>query len=411
MKINETIFKAYDIRGAYPEEINGETAYFLGKAIASIFSDGKIIIGRDSRSSSKILFKSLSEGLIDQGVSVIDIGLTTSPIFNFSVAGCGAGDLGIMITASHLDSDHNGFKIVDNKAMPLSIEQREKIKEVMIKNKYISSNKKGVLKKINPHHDYLQKLFSLIKTPCDELSEIAKKIKFTVEYDQDKDRIIFFDEQGEKIAGDLITAFLSKYLLQEHQGEKIIFTINSSKIVPEEITKNGGKATASRVGHSFIKKKMKEENALFGGEVSGHYYFRDFYFCECPDLVLLKVLEIIKKSSSATSFAQGYGRSKKATEDKGKKTLRELIKPFKKYYSTGELNFKVKNKDKKIEEVNQFFKDAKKSFLDGLTCELDDWWFNLRPSHTEGVIRLTMEANTKEVLDQEKNKLIKLIKR
>lgn len=389
MQMKETIFKAYDIRGIYPQEINGETAYFLGKAIASIFSGEKIIIGRDSRPSSKILFKSLSQGLIDQGASVIDIGLTTSPIFNFSVAGCGVGDLGIMITASHLASDHNGFKIVDNKAMPLSIEQREKIKEVMIKNKYSSSNKKGVLKKINPYQDYLQKLFSLIETSCEELSEIAKKIKFTVEYDQDKDRIIFFDEQGEKITGDLITAFLSKYLLQKHQGEKIIFTINSSKIVSEEIVKNGGKAIASRVGHSFIKKKMKEENALFGGEVSGHYYFRDFYFCECPDLVLLKVLEISKKEN---------------------KTLMELIKPFKKYYSTGELNFKVKDKDKKIEEVNQLFKDAKKSFLDGLTCELGNWRFNLRPSHTEEVIRLTIEADTKEILDQEKKKLIELIK-
>jgi len=389
MKIKETIFKSYDIRGKYPQEINGETAYFLGKAIASIFPSKKIIIGRDSRPSSKILFKSLSQGVTDQGVDVIDIGLTTSPIFNFVVAGYDISDLGIMITASHLASNYNGFKIVDGQATPLDTEQRETIKEIMIKNKYSPSSKKGVLTKIDPYRDYLQKLFSLIKTPSDELREIAKKIKFTIEYDQDKDRIIFFDEQGEKITGDLITAFLSKYLLQEYKGEKIIFTVNSSKIVPEEIIKNGGKAIVSRVGHSFIKKKMKKENALFGGEVSGHYYFRDFYFCECPDLVLLKVLEISKKE---------------------KKTLRELIKPFKKYYSTGELNFKVKNKDKKIEEVTQFFKNVKKSFLDGLTCELGNWWFNLRPSHTEEVLRLTMEADTKEVLDQEKKKLIKLIK-
>lgn len=388
MKIKPEIFKAYDIRGSYPKEINKKFTYLLGRALVNFLKSKVIIIGQDKRPSSKILFKALSQGVVDQGADVIDIGVVSSPIFNFAVAEYDLYDAGVMITASHLLSKFNGFKIVDGQAIPLDLQRRSAIKKLIEKEKIKKSVRRGNLIKVDLAKDYYQRIFSLVKTPLSQLNRIVQKIKFKVEYDQDADRIVFFDEKGERVSGDLIVALLTKYLLKNKKGEKIIYTINSSKIVKEEILRNSGKPVVSRVGHYFLKKKMKESNALFGGELSGHYYFRDFYFCECPDLVLLKILEIIKKE---------------------RKTLRELIQPFKKYYSTGEMNFKIKNKEKKIKEIEKYFKNAKKSFLDGLNCEFKDWWFNLRPSNTEDIIKLTLEAKTKKLMGEKKKEIIRLI--
>ncbi|TSC94924.1 MAG: phosphomannomutase [Parcubacteria group bacterium Athens1014_10] len=389
MKINPKIFQTNDIRGLYPQEVNEKFAYLLGKAIVKISKAKTIVIGGDKRASSKILFKALSRGVIDYGAEVIDIGKISTPIFYFAVAEHRPADAGVMITASHLTNQYNGFKMVDNKSMSLDIKQRIKIKKLIEKENFKSLKKKGNIIKENAFDNYCQKKISLIKTPMAELNEMAKKIKFAIKYDTDKDRIMFFDEKKEKIPGDLITALLAKYILKNNKGEKIVITSNSSKIVREEIEKAGGKPIVSKIGHYFLKKKMVEEKAIFGGEISGHYYFKDFYFCECPDLVLLKVLEIIKKE---------------------KKTLRELIKPFKKYCHSGEINFKIRNKEKKINEIKKYFKESKKSFLDGLTCEFEDWWFNLRTSNTENILRLTLEAKDKKLMEEKIIYLKKFIK-
>lgn len=397
VKLKSEIFKANDIRGLYPKEINVEFAYLLGRAFVKLLNSKLVVVGRDSRSSSKILFKSLSQGIIDQGADVIDIGVATSPIFNFAVAEYDLHDSGIMITASHLPSQYNGFKMVDDRAIPLELKKRLALKEMMEKGalppefffgRFRRTGGKGNLIKVNLTNDYRKKIFSLIKTPFSQLEKIARKINFKAEYDKDADRIIFFDEKGEKIRGDLIAALLAEYLLKNKRGGKIVYSVNSSKIVKEEIAKNGGKPIVSKVGHYFLKKKMKEENGLFGGEPSGHYYFKDFYFCECPDLVLLKILEITEKE---------------------KKTLRELIVPFKKYYSTGEINFEIKNRKEVVKKTEKHFKKAKKFFLDGLTCEFKDWWFNLRPSQTENVLRLVIEADSKELVEKKKKEIKKLI--
>ncbi len=388
MKLKSKIFKANDIRGLYPEEINTRFAYLLGRAFVKLLNSKVVVVGRDSRPSSEILFKSLSQGIIDQGADVIDIGTATSPIFNFAVAEYSLHDSGIMITASHLPSQYNGFKMVDGEAIPLEFKKRSVLKKIIEEGDFKKS-KKGNLIKTDLIKDYYQKVFGLASLSFSEIERVANKIKFEVSYDEDKDRIVFFDESGEMVGNNLIDALLIKYLLKEEKAAKIIFTANSSKIVKEQILKSGGKPIISRVGHYFVKKKMKEVKALFAGELSGHYYFRDFYYCECPDLVLLKILEIIKKEG---------------------KNLKELIEPFKKYYNTGEINFKVKDKEKKLKEIKKYYKSAKKSSLDGLTCEFKDWWFNLRPSNTEELIRLVLEADTEELMKQKKHELEKLIK-
>lgn len=388
MKLKSEIFKAYDIRGLYPKEINTQFAYLLGRAFVKLLNSKVVVVGRDSRSSSEILFKSLSQGIIDQGADVIDIGTATSPIFNFAVAEYDLHDSGIMITASHLPSQYNGFKMVDGEAIPLEFKKRSVLKKIIEEGDFKKA-KKGNLIKTDLIKDYYQKVFGLASLSFSEIEKVANKIKFEVNYDEDKDRIVFFDERGEMVGNNLIDALLIKYLLKEEKGAKIIFTANSSKIVKEQILKSGGEPVISRVGHYFVKKKMKEVKALFAGELSGHYYFRNFYYCECPDLVLLKILEIIKKEG---------------------KNLKELIEPFKKYYNTGEINFKVKDKEKKLKEIKKYYKSAKKTFLDGITCEFKDWWFNLRPSNTEELIRLVLEADTEELMKQKKYELEKLIK-
>lgn len=436
MKINPGIFKAYDIRGAYPKDLNEEASYRIGRAYVKLLNknNAKIAVGRDNRLSSDSLFNSLVKGLTDQGADVIDIGLSTTPLLYFSVAYFNF-DGGINITASHNPIEDNGFKLVREKAIPIGAENgiyeirdmvlagpfdnqekgRVETKEVL--TEYIKFNiSQFNLKKIKPLKIIVDTANAvpgvvapkmLEATNCsvkylfleldgnfpNHLPNTLKKenLKFISEsvreekadlgiaFDGDGDRIVFIDEKGEIIDGDLITAFLSEIVLKDDPKEKIIYDIRSSNVVEETIRNNGGIPIVERIGHTFIKERMRKENALFAGELSGHYYHRDHFSFECPFFVLFKVLEIISQSD---------------------KNLSELIAPFKKYFTSGEINFQVKNKEELLKKLEKKFGNGKVSKLDGLRIDYPDWWFLTRPSNTEPVLRLVVEAKNKELMEE-----------
>ncbi len=443
--VNQNIFRAYDIRGIYPKELNEDAAYFIGQAFVKFLGKKnlKIVVGRDNRISSPPLFKALSKGIISQGGSVIDIGLSTTPMLYFAVAHY-KYDGGIEISASHNPPQYNGFKLVKEKAIPISektglkeikkIIQRAKFKKgersKIRKKKILSDYLKFNLREININRlkplkivvdtanaapgiliPYLERklpiqiysLFEkldgnfpnhfpnpLIKENLKSLRKEVKtkKVDLGVAFDGDGDRIIFVDENGKIISGDLITALISILILKKNPGAKILYDIRSSRAVREFVKENQGRPVVWRVGHSFIKEKMRRENIIFGGEFSGHYYLKKHYFSEAPFFVLFKILETLSET---------------------KKNLSQLIKPLERYFCSGEINFKVKDKKKTLKLLEKKYQKGEISHLGGLRIDFKDWWFLARPSGTEDLLRLIIEAETKKLMIKKKKELTKLI--
>ncbi len=225
------------------------------------------------------------------------------------------------------------------------------------------------------------------------LRDLQDKVRETgshlgVAFDGDADRCVFVDEKGQEIGCDIITAIIARKYLQKKKGVTILYDLRSSRALPEEIKKAGGNPYRERVGHSHIKATMREENAIFGGELSGHYYFRENYFADSAIIALIEILNILSSKNVPMS---------------------KLVAPLRKYHSTGEINFKVTDKDKKIEQIAEHFKDGKVDYLDGVTIEYKDWWFNVRKSNTEPLLRLNLEGNTKEIMKQRKKQVIDII--
>jgi len=436
MKINPQIFRAYDIRGIYPKELDERAAYLIGRAFVKFFKKPrlKIVVGRDNRLSSPSLFKALTKGIIDQGADVIDIGLSTTPMHYFTVAHF-KFDGGVMITASHNPPQYNGFKFVREKAIPIS--EKTGLKEIKklttrpgnvitrpgrvvkkeVLKEYIAFNLKdfnlkkikllkividtanavpGILvpkifKKTNCKIYYLfAKLDGSfpnhLPSPHEEKNlkslkkeVLRKKADLGIAFDGDGDRVIFVDEKGKMILGDLITALLASLILKENPGEKVLCDVRSSNIVRDVVKEMGGIPVIGRIGHSFIKERMRRENIIFQGELNGHYYLRTHYFCEAPFFVIFKILEEISRN---------------------RKSISELVKPFQKYSHSGEINFKVKNKKKVFKTLEDKFRGGEILKIDGLRIDFPNWWFNVRPSHTEPLLRLVVEARTKKLMEQ-----------
>jgi len=436
MKINPQIFRAYDIRGIYPKELDERAAYLIGRAFVKFFKKPrlKIVVGRDNRLSSPSLFKALTKGIIDQGADVIDIGLSTTPMHYFTVAHF-KFDGGVMITASHNPPQYNGFKFVREKAIPISektgLKEIKKlttrpgnvitrpgrvVKKEVLKD-YIEFNLKDFhLKKIKPLKIVIDtanavpgilvpKIFKKINckiyylfakldgsfpnhlpSPHEEKNlkslkkeVLRKKADLGIAFDGDGDRVIFVDEKGKMILGDLITALLASLILKENPGEKVLCDVRSSNIVRDVVKEMGGIPVIGRIGHSFIKERMRRENIIFQGELNGHYYLRTHYFCEAPFFVIFKILEEISRN---------------------RKSISELVKPFQKYSHSGEINFKVKNKKKVFKTLEDKFRGREILKIDGLRIDFPNWWFNVRPSHTEPLLRLVVEARTKKLMEQ-----------
>ncbi len=416
------IFKAYDIRGIYGEQLNEDIAYKIGRAFA-MYIGSKIVVARDNRLSSDSLFEALTRGITDEGSDVYNIGLSTSPMFYFAVSNL-VCDGGVIITASHNPPQYNGFKMVRSDAMPLSGEDGiDQIKQLVEENNF-SSSKKGNISTLDITDKYVNSfeikkynlkvvvdtansvsglivnrmfrgvsLFHLFSeldgsfpnhepNPLEEknIKDLREKVleygaDIGIAFDGDGDRVFFVDEKGELISSDLIIALIAKLI-----DKKVLYDLRCSNIIKE----TARDSVMWRVGHSFIKKKMKDEDIFFGGEYSGHYYLKQgsSYF-ESPYFVIYKLFEAMEN-----------------------KKLSELIAPFKKYYHSGELNFEVEDKQSIIEKVEKNYSYGKITKIDGVRIDFDDWWFLLRGSNTEPILRLIVEAKSKELLDSKIKEIV-----
>jgi len=440
-----SIFKAYDVRGIYPEQLNEDIAYKIGRAFVEFLKCKNVVIGRDMRLSSGLLFKALAEGITDQGADVIDIGLSTTPMLYFSVANHGF-DSGLMVTASHNPKEYNGIKFTREKAIPISdatgIKEIEKLVEknnfkkpekgriikkdvlkdyinfvlsfVNLKNikplKVVMDASNGmagmiapkIFEKINieiipmyfeldgsfPNHQsnplILENRRDIMKKVVDEKADLG------IAWDGDADRCFFIDEKGRFLQGDFITGLLAKNILKKHPNAMILYDLRASWFVKDIIEKNGGRSRMCRVGHSFFKQYMRDENAIFAGEVTGHYYYKynDFYIDNgmIPALQMIELISIKNKSFS------------------------EILKPAENYFISGEINSEVEDKKAVMKNLEQEFSDGKIFHMDGVSVEYDDWHFNVRPSNTEPLLRLNLEAKTKEKMEEMRDKILKIIR-
>jgi len=447
MKINEGIFKAYDIRGIYGEDFGEEMAERLGQAMVKFANAKTMVVGRDMRASSPKLAKAVIRGVLSMGADVIDIGECSTPIFSFALAEYDLHDAGIMITASHNPAKYNGFKLSLGNAMPIGkTSGMDEIKKLVLEGKFDQKPEGNIVD--SPITDeYIQKIFSFIDTekikhmkiiidagngmggpilekifkklpqielvpmyfkpdgtfphheanPLKEenLIDLKEKMKevepdLGVAYDGDCDRVGFVDEKGETIPGDFITALLAKEILKKYPGGIVHYDLRSSWAVRDVINENGGKPEMCMVGHALIKNLMRKTGAVFSGELSSHFYFKDFFGVESGDLTLLFILTLISEEG---------------------KSMSELVAPLKKYYHSGEINFEVEDKEGMMKKLEEMYSVGAKdvSHLDGIRIEFDDWWFNVRASNTEPLLRLNLEAKTPELMEEKRDEISKIL--
>ena len=445
IKIDESIFKAYDIRGTYPDQLDEGLTYKIGRALVEYLKPKKVAVGRDMRLSSPKLLDKLTSGITEGGVDVVDIGLVSTDCLYFAVGKYGY-DAGVMITASHNPPEYNGFKMCKKDAVPLSGESGiDQIKKLVLEDKFSTSVKSGKIEKVDLDDAYVKHILSFVNQkkikpfkivmdagngmagkiipqlfshlPCRvipmffeldgsfphhlaspiEPQNIAplrdrvleEKADLGAAFDGDADRMFLVDENANPLGGDMVTALVAKNLLKKEKGAIILYNLICSKTVPEVIEREGGKAVRTRVGHALIKPLMKQYNAVFGGEHSGHFYFRNNWFADSGLIALLVCLELISEENQPLS---------------------NLIKSIDPYFRSGEINSRVEDIPGKLKEIEKHYSVGKVDHLDGLTVDFGDWWFNLRPSNTEPLLRLNIEANSPDILDQKKNEVLKLIR-
>jgi len=440
-----SIFKAYDIRGIYPEQLNEEIAYKIGSAFVEFLKCKNVVIGRDMRLSSDSLFKALAKGVTDQGSDVINIGLSTTPMLYFTVANYGF-DSGLMVTASHNPKQWNGIKFTREKAIPISDATGIKeIKELVEKNNFEKSEKGRIIKK-DVLKDYVDFVLSFVDVKkikplkvvmdasngmagmiapkvfekigidiipmyfeldgsfpnhqsnpliLENRQDIMKKVieekaDLGIAWDGDADRCFFIDDKGNFIQGDFITGLFAESMLKKHPNSMILYDLRASWFVKDMIKKNNGRSRMCRVGHSFFKQYMREENAVFAGEVTGHYYYkyRDFY----TDNGMIPALQMIELISIKN------------------KPFSEILKITNNYFISEEINSKVNDKEAVIKKLEQEFSDGKIYHMDGVSVDYDDWHFNVRPSNTEPLLRLNLEAKTKEKMEEMRDKVLEIIR-
>ena len=442
MKIKISSFKAYDIRGQLPHEINPEIAYRVGNATAEYLSAKKMILGRDIRASSKELSESMASGLMDAGVDVIDIGECGTENVYYATGelkSCG----GVMVTASHNPSDYNGFKIVSENAKPISSETGLlDIRKIAESDKRLISELRGNLEQRDLNQSYVKKVLSFIDP--DSLSKlkvvmnpgnggagvyaeyisknmpieiiklnfdpdssfpngipnpmieenrastsqavIDNKADLGVAWDGDFDRCFFFDEKGNFIEGYYLVGLLAKSFLNKNRNEKVIYDPRLTWNTIDVVERYGGDAIQCQSGHSFIKKSMRDNDAVYGGEMSAHHYFRDFYYCDSGMIPWLLILEMISKE---------------------KMPLSQMIQKYReKYPVSGEINLKVSNTKTIIDSIKEYYLDDALGVdeTDGVGMEFEKWRFNLRASNTEPLIRLNVESSNNESLMNEKTR-------
>lgn len=384
MKINPKIFKEYDVRGIYPGEINSEAAYKIGTAFAVLLkarAKQKIVVGRDKRKSSKPLAEAFINGITDSGIGAIDIGIVTTPMLYFAIPRFGAIG-GAMITASHNPLKYNGIKFAGKNSEPIGGAEIRKATNAC-RTSHVRQ-REGAVEKASIEGKYFKEVYKNFNR--------AKTNKIPHSFDFDRDRLMVKDKKGNKIRGDIIGGIIADTTAKK--GDAIVYDLRCSKAIPEYFRNKGVRAFPSMVGHFNIKKLMRKKKAVFGMELTGHYYFKKFHYCESPDFGLRKLAE---------------------QTDKTKKTMGELAEPFIKYWHSGIINFPAKggaNGWKKIAgELKKKYAGGAVNFTDGITVEFSNWWFNLRPSNTEPLFRLVVEAHSKKILREKKKELLEKIKK
>jgi phosphomannomutase len=437
------IFKAYDVRGVVPDELDPNVARLIGAAFAEWSGEREILVGRDARLSSPELAAALIEGIASRGADAVDLGLASTDLLYFA-----SGSLeraGVMITASHNPKEYNGLKFCLPGARPVGEGSGlEEIRTLVDKGEAILGAGRGSIRRadlldryidhvlgfvdvarmrpltvavdtangmgglvvpavmqrlpITLHHLYPELDGTFPNHPADPIDpENQRDLKATVlerhadvgmAFDGDADRIFLVDERANDVSGSLLTALVAASMLEREPGAKVVYNVICSWVVPEVIREHGGEPIRSRVGHSFIKQVMAETGAIFGGEHSGHYYFRENY----------------RADSGLIAGVIALGELSKET-----RPLSELLRPYRRYADSGEINRHVEDPKATIERVGEALADGRQDRLDGLTVEFDDWWCNVRPSNTEPLLRVNVEAKTQDVLAHETRHVLSLI--
>ncbi len=441
------LFKAYDIRGIVPDELDAKKAYAIGRASAHFIADGPIAVGRDARSHSPELTAALIDGILDEGIDVIELGLTATPMLYFGVETLNAA-AGIMVTASHNPGEYNGFKICRAHAVPVGEDTGLREIEALLDARQVApkavtrgrSTSFDVGDGYTEHALAVGENFPSLKVAIDcgngmasvGLEQILEKLPievvrlyfepdgrfpnheadplkvenladvsaavvregadFGVAFDGDGDRAVFVDGDGVPISADLATALIARHLLAREPGALVLYDLRSSRVVAEEIERSGGVAKMCRVGHSFVKAQMREEGAIFAGELSGHLYFRfsDNLIADDGTAAFIAMLDVLGREG---------------------RPLGDLIEPLRRYSASGEINSRVADVDFVIDTIEKEHSQAPElSRLDGLLVRYPTWWFNLRPSNTEPVLRLNLEADTTDEMERRRDEMLARVK-
>jgi phosphomannomutase len=441
------IFKAYDVRGIYPTEVDEATAKAIGLAFPAVL-DGddlaggsSVVVGRDMRPSSVPLQRALIDGLLDAGLDVVDAGLVTTPMSYFAVGHLGAAG-GVQVTASHNPPRYNGFKFSKRDARPVSGDRGiPELERRVAAGPRPASGSRGRATATDVMPAYREHLLRFLRPvpgarrlkvavdaangmgclyrplleaagvdlellyfeldgtfpnhepnplKLENLADLCRRVRETgadlgVSFDGDADRAAFVDERGEPVGSDIATALIAGELLAREPGKTVVYDLRSSRAVAEHIRSRGGIPVRERVGHSFIKATLRQHHGIFGGELAGHYYFRDNYHADCSLAAVFEILNLLRASGQSLS---------------------RLAAPLLRYAKTPEINFEVEDKAGAMAELARRFADGEIDYLDGITVQYPDWWFNVRPSNTEPLLRLVLEADTAEKLAAKREILV-----
>jgi phosphomannomutase len=444
--LDPKVFKAYDVRGIYPDELDEAGAYAIGRAYVDEFEPRRIAVGRDMRLSSPAMAAAVMRGAADSGAEVLDVGLVGTEMVYFAVGDLGL-EGGIAVTASHNPKEYTGMKIVRRGALPVGGDSGLLDVRTRAQGESGPPKEGGSIRPEDIWPKFVERVLSFVDleaikplrvvidaangmagvmlppvlehlpidaVPCyfepdgsfpnhepnpllpENREFIVGKVTaegadLGVAFDGDADRCFFVDDTGEFVPGDFVTALLAESVLEKEPGAKIIYDVRASWAVPQTIERAGGIPLVNRVGHAFIKHRMREEGAAFGGEVSGHYYFRDFSQADSGVVPFLLILELISR--------------------KGRK-LSEILAPYREqYFITGELNTPVPDVALKLQELKERFgPEGRVSHLDGVSVDAEDWHMNVRPSNTEPLLRLNLEALSKELMERKRDEVLAVIR-
>jgi phosphomannomutase len=448
MQVNPGIFKAYDIRGIYPTDLNEAAARLIGRAFVTFLNAETVIVGHDMRLSGPQIFAEVTAGIMEQGGDVVNIGMVSTDQFYFACAELGLP--GMMVTASHNPAAYNGFKMV--RQMPYLLSGNEGIQDLrrlVESEQFPEPARLGVMRHVDLSEQFVQKVLTLIDVEAlrgkgikvladtgngmvgpilqkvyahlpvelvgmyldpdgslpnhgldplqpENRAELQRRVPAEgaaagFAFDGDGDRFFAIDDRGDFMSGDFLTALMGEYLLKKYPGSKILYDVRASWAVPDLISAAGGTPLVERVGHAFIKRRMADEDAVYAGEVTGHYYFKDFFYADSGIIPSLIIMEMIATSG---------------------KQISELLAPLEaKYFISGEINSTVADAKGKVQALKERYSDAKIEELDGVSVTYEDWHFNVRMSNTEPLLRLNLESvRSREHMEEKRDEVLGIIR-